>query len=260
MTTMTEPVVFNGTNLLSITGVFITGYDTFRYPNRKVNAFELARTNNSTVTSSFYSGRNINIRGVIKGLDRGGLDNAISELRRITEPQNKQLKLPINDEVRIFQEATVINIAFSDVAGGYISFDIEIVLNDPYNYDSQTTELLNVLNLTSGNKSYPVYFEGSAQQLPIITLTLDSASVTSNRTVTFSNPTTGDSISIQTNWDADDVLVINCMEKTVEINGVAQAFSGNFPYWERGDGFVNYTDDFGSRQVDINITYTKRYY
>ena len=259
MQMLNDVLLFNGVNLLSVAGSSFVGTDTFRYPKRNVTNSPLANADNSVTTSAFYQGKPVNIRLMIARNSRDDLDASISELRRLLEPINAVLQIPIQGTPRKYNECTVSNIACKDVAGGYISVDIEFLSADPTYYDITTTTLLSVANLTSGNKSYPVTVYGTAKQLPVITYTLDSFTTGSNRTVTFTNPATGASLSIQRTWIAAEVLTIDCFNRTVQVDGTDVDFSGNFLEWGIGTGFVNYTDDFAARQVDISIVYYKRY-
>lgn len=256
---LNDPIFYGGINLLTVPGITITGIDTFRYPKRKVTTYSLANTNRSVTTSAFYDSRPINIRAIIARNTRTALDGSISRLRQILEPINQVLQLPFEGVPRQFVKTTVENIVLKDIAGGYIAVDIEIVSNDPYVYALTSTQLLSVANLTSGNKSYPIVVDGTADQAPVITYTVDSFTNGSNRTVTFINPLTDTSISVQRTWTAAEVLTIDCLNRTVRIAGVDTDFTGNFPEWASGNSFINYTDDFTARQVDIIVMYTKRY-
>lgn len=254
-----EPVYFGAISLNTINGWMTTGVDTFRYPNRDVKNFPLAYTNNSLTTSAFYTGRPIHVRGVLMLTSRNELDDAIGELRVLLEPINQTLQIPVSGRQRQFYKVTVANISFADVKGGYISVDIEFTTTDPNSYETITTEALNIIALTSGNKSYPVTFAGTGRQVPTFTYTLVSATNLTNRTVTFINPLTNKSIAVQRTWVAGDILIINGLAQTLQVNGVDTTYSGNFLDWARGAQFINYTDDFTARQVNINATYIKRY-
>lgn len=257
--TMRDPVYFGGVDLNLIEGWQTTGTDPYRDAKRDVQSGVIAYTDLTKTTSMFYGGKPINVSGVITRTAREYLDQSISELKRILHPINQALRLYVAGELRQYNEVTVSNIAISDVAGGYAKVDIEFQTSDPYNYELITTEVLNVVNLTSGNKSYPVTFEGTAKQLPKFTITLDSADPLTNATITITNPITGESIAVEREWTVADVLIIDCKEKTCKVNDIAVDFTGNFLYWSKGAGFINYTDDFTERQVDINVIYTKRY-
>ncbi len=255
---MSDPVYFNGTSLQSITGLRITGTDTFRNPTRDLQNLSIASSDFTATTSGFFTEHKINVRTVIARSGRELLDESIGELKRILYPINKTLQLPIAGEQRKYLNVSVANIGFSDVAGGYAAVDIEFVTSDPCSYSLTSSEILNVVNLTSGDKSYPIIFSGTAKQKPIITYTVDSFTPSTSVAVTFSNPTDGTSIEVSRTWTTNDVLVIDNLAMTVKVNGTAVDFTGNFLEWDNGNGFINYADDFTTRQVDINVTNTKR--
>lgn len=259
MISMDEPVYFNGVNLYSIAGLRVTGIDTFRYPNRNVQNSALAFADNSVTTSSYFNNKPINIRGVIAVSGRELLDTQVDSLRQAIDGQNKVLKVIVENSYRLFNKCTVKNIALSNQAGGYIEFDIEFVSAEPYSFNTTTTEVLNISNLTSGDKSYPVTFYGTATQVPIITYTLTSFTNGTNKTVTFIDPLNSRSLSVQRTWTAAEVLVIDNLNQTVKVNGTAVDFTGNFMSFATGANFINYTDDFSTRSVNINVVYTKRY-
>lgn len=257
MTAIEDPVYFGGIDLNSIDG-WMTTRTSYRYPNRNVTNYSLANQDDSVTTSAYFSSKIINLEGIIAVAEKELLETAISSLRNILDPINQVLQLPIAGEQRKYKKTTVSSIAITDSNGGYCEVDIEFVSSNYYSYSITTTEALGVVNLTSGNKSYPVTFYGIGDQVPVITYTIDSLTSGQNKTVTFSNPG-GDTISIQRTWSAGEVLIIDCDNKTVQISGEDIEFNGNFPKWQNGERFINYTDDFTARQVDINVTYYKRF-
>ena len=258
-TTTTNVISFNGTDLNTIQGWITTKTTTYRYPERSVFTNDLLNTDDSITSNAYFKGGRIIVEGVIRGSGRELLDERISQLKKILKPINKDLILPVSGIQRKYIEATVNNIAISDVQGGYCAVSIEFVTAEPYNRATVATTVLDVANVGSGNVSYPVTFDGSGDQLPVIQFTLDSSSPTANRTVTFTNPDDGTYLAVQRDWTATDVLTIDCDNKTVEVNGTAVDFEGKFLMYDDGAGYLNYTDDFDTRQVDILITHTKRY-
>ena len=149
----TNPILFGGINILSVNGWLTTATDTFRYSKRDVTNLSLAHSNNSVTSSAFYKNKLVNVRGVIRVTGREQLDDSITQLRKILEPINQTLQLPVSGVQRRFVRTTVSNIVIANVNGGYAEIDIEIVASEPYNYSITTTELINIINLTSGNKS-----------------------------------------------------------------------------------------------------------
>lgn len=254
-----NPVTFGGVDIRSVQGLTVTGVDPHRLPKRRVTSYDLANLNGSTTTSAFYGGRDVTISTIIARPSRELFDASISELRRILDPINQTLRVPMESSYRDFYNVTLSNMAFKDMNGGYSEVILDFTASDLHSYDIITTELLNMVNLTSGDKSYPVTLEGTAYQVPVITYTVDSVTGGTNKAVTFTNPATGVAITVTRTWTAAEVLEIDCWNKTVKVDDDDTVFTGNFPSWQTGDGHINYTDGFTERQVDINVTYTKRY-
>lgn len=257
--TIQDPVIFNGADINAIDGVQVTAINPFRFQNRTVTNNDLAFADGSSTSSAFYGKRVINITAIIAQSTRNLMETSLAEIRRVLNPVNKTMSLPFENQYRYVYECTLSNLTISDVAGGYCKVELEITAADPFSYDKITTELLNVVNLTSGDKTYPVTVEGTADQPPIVTVTIDSLTLSSVGTITITNPTSGASIEVSSVYDASDVLVIDCFNRTVTINGISNDFSGNFPTWESSDEYFTYQDDFTERQVDVNVIYTKRY-
>ena len=258
-TAISDPITFDGVDFNSIAGWMTTGTDTFLDAVRDVRNYHVKNTNESRTVSNYFESKKLTIRGIFAVSGREALDSSITRLKEITYEANKNLVLPIAGVPLQFENVTVENIVITNVAGGYAEIEINFVVGDPYSYATTTSELLNVINLASGNKSYPVFVEGSGRQVPVITYTVDSVTGGTDATVTFSNPITGIQISINRTFTAAEVLVIDCKSKTVKVDGANVEFSGNLMEWATGNGFVNYTDTFTTRQVDINVTYRKRY-
>lgn len=258
MQMLTDAVYFNDIDLNLVPGLTITGFDTNRYPNRDVKNYALAYEDKSTTPSAFYSNKKINIRGVIVRSSRESLDASIDMLRQYTNQREATLKLFQSGVYRQYT-ATVANIGFGNITGGYCDFDIEFLCSDPFGYDTSTTTVLSVSGLTSGNKSYPITVSGTAKQQIKITLLINSLTSGTAKTITLSNPIAGTTITIIRDWAALETLVIDPSTKSVTVASAPVEFTGNLSEWSPGAGFINYTDNFTARNVDITGIYTKRY-
>lgn len=256
---MNEPIIYNGTNILTeISGWFTTGTTTYRYPARTVNIYDLPDSDKSAYTSSYANGRDVNISGVIRTNSRGSLDEAISKLYAMFASNDVTLELPVGGEQRYFYEVSVKNIVVADVAGGYAAVNIELHADDPYSYATTTTELLNVVNVTSGSRTWPVTVEGIGEQAPTITYTLDSYTDSTGVEVSIGNPD-GEIITVRRTWAANDVLDVDCKNLTVKVNDEQVLYSGKIPTWRNGSRSVSVSDTFTERQFDLSVVYEKRY-
>jgi len=256
---LSDPIKFNGVDITSVNGWTTTVTNPNRFAN-DVQNYGLSYSDSTTTTSAFLTRKNVNINGVIAVSGRELLETSISDLKRIVKGVNKDLIIAVSGEQRLYRQATIANISIMKIAGGYAEIELEFTVGDPYNYSQTNTEVLNRVNATSGNQSYPVIFAGTANQLPVFTYTVDALNPTLSQVdVTISNPTTGDYITISRAWAVADVAIIDTLNSTVTVNDEAFDFTGRFPAWEQGAGFINYTDQFTSRQFDLNVVYAKRY-
>lgn len=254
-----SPILFNGVDILTVEGLQRTSISPHRFQNRNVTNTALANYDGSSTSSAWYSNRILNIGVIIAVSGRELMDASIAHLRKILQPLNMTVIIPIEDEVRELKEVTLSNFTVGNIKGGYCEIDIELTCADPFSYDLLTTELLNALNLTSGDRTYPIILEGTANLLPIITITIDNLTLAGSGTITLSNANTGQTISLSEEFTAGMVVVVDCLNKTVEIDNVPHDFDGNFLAFSSSDTYFRYRDDFTARQVDVNITYTKRY-
>lgn len=258
MQMLTDPVYFNSIDLNLVPGVTWTGFDTFRTPTRDIKNYSLAYENSSVTPSAFYTNKKINLRGVITRSTRDLFDASLDTLRQYIDNREATLKLPQSGAYRQYT-ATVSNIGISGIAGGFGEVDIEFLCSDPFGYDTSTTTVLSVSGLTSGNKSYPITVSGTAKQQIKITLLINSLTNGTAKTITLSNPIAGTTITIIRDWAALETLVIDPSTKSVTVSSASVEFTGNLSEWSPGAGFINYTDNFTARNVDITGIYTKRY-
>lgn len=259
---LTDPYYFGGLNLLSVQGLTITGNTLFRSPEIRLGSSPIGSEDFSATSSSFLSGRVFNVEGVIIRSSRELLDESIHDLNKILYQTKQVLQLPVRGSQMQLKNVSLVNIAYQNVAGGYIKFDAELFADDPAIYSISETAILAVANLTSGNKSYPVTIEGNTKQYPRFTLTLDSFTGTGNRSITLTNPATSESLVISRTWTAADQVTIDCLpgQQSVQVNGADIEFNGRLPYWSPGSlVYINYTDTFTARQIDITAHYYKRY-
>ena len=259
MTTIEEPIKFNNFNINSIEGWTTTSIDSFRYSSRDLRTNSIARTNKTATSSAFFSGKKLTIGGTLATSSKDVLEQTINIIKYKLQPINKILEIPVANTILQYKEATVANIIVGNQNGGYADISIEFTCSEPYGYETNTTTMLSVSALTSGNVSYPVTIGAYGDQEPTITLTLTSFTTGTNRTITFTNPSTGDYISIQRTWTAAEVLVIDCENKTCKVDGDAVDFEGNYLFFEQGNQYFNYTDDFTARSVNISVVYTARH-
>lgn len=133
---------------------------------------------------------------------------------------------------------------------------------DPYGRDTSTTDLINPnATLTTSGVSTAVTLGGTADQFPIITLTVGSFTGAASNTITIQNPATGQQISVTRTVTAGDVYVFDLDNWSVKVNGTATDYTGplvSMP-WSPGAGNILVTDDFTARSMTLDASNLNRY-
>lgn len=116
-------------------------------------------------------------------------------------------------------------------------------------------------SITTTPASVEVNLEGSAPvQEPVVTITFNSVSGGTNKTVTVSNDRNGQQVSITRTWATSEVLKLYTGSKIATVDDVEVDYTGVIPDFEVGVGDVTYSDDFDtSRNIDIDTPYFKGY-
>ena len=112
-------------------------------------------------------------------------------------------------------------------------------------------------DVTGATKTVDVTVSGTYRPLPTITITFTSE--TGASAVSMTNNDTGDTITITTTLNASDILVINCEEQKVTLNGTLIDFAGPIPLFQVGDNELAFSFPATARDVDIDIDYVPRY-
>lgn len=77
--------------------------------------------------------------------------------------------------------------------------------------------------------------------------------------ISIGNGGNGQTINVTRTWGLSDILVIDCVNKTVQVNGADVAFSGAFPEFPLGAQTITYVDTFLSRTFSITANYNVMY-
>lgn len=250
---------FNGNELTNISGLTILATDPYKPARRKLSINDIANSNKSKITSAYYKEKDITMRVGISRSTRALLETSIDALLNILQGQEKSLILSQSGTSRRYTCTYAdFNVLLS--GGSYIELELVFKTSDHFGYDINLSELLQVSNFTSGQKTDRITVSGSAPwQTPIITITYTSITTGTSKAVRIGNDSTGQQISITRTWVTGDVLVIDVNAQTVKVNGTEVAFSGALPEWNTGVGYISYSDDFGARTYGMNVSYYKRY-
>lgn len=254
-------VAFNSVGIESLVeGLKILSVDAFRPLERTNTQSRLARSNLSKLLSSYYYNRKIVVRATI-GSDTGkpGMEAMMDTLQAALQGQEKVLAVSQAGAIRNYT-ATLSGITVNEYFGGYAEIDIVFICSDPFGYDANDTTLLNTARTTASfTAALTASVLGSFAASPVITVTLGTISGGTSKYIQITNPASGKYIKVTSTWANSDVLIIDCLNKTVKVNGTNVDFVGNFPDYDLGAGSMTYEDTLTTRSVTLNVVYKKRY-
>ena len=251
---------FDGVDLATISGLTILSTNPYKLPKRTLSSYVLARANKTKNNSAFYTDRNIEVRVGITRATRDLLETSIDSLNRILQGLEKPLILKQSNGLRKYY-CTFSSAQAKEDGGSYIELSLMFDCSDSFGYDTADT-LLTAWSAVTGNyRTDTLDVGGSADwQAPVITRTYSS--ITSDGTdkdVVIGNGATGAAITISRIWATNDVLEVDCYNRTVKVNGVEVLFSGGFPEFAPGVGYLTYSDQFTARTYSGQAVYAKRW-
>lgn len=251
--------IFNNNQLTTVTGLSILMTDPYKQPKRKLAIASLARSNKARVNSAFYNQKNITIRVGISRSTRDALEQSLDSLNSILQGIEKELWLSQSGGVRKYY-CTLSDVVVNKSGGAYWEGDLVFTCSDNFGYDTGYTTIVNISGVTSSTRTDQYSFGGSADfQAPIITIKLTAVTGATNANMVIGNAATGQNLTINRTWAANDFVEIDCQNETVKVNGVEVAFSGAFPKFAVGLGNLTYADNFTTRTFNYFAFYYKRY-
>lgn len=245
----------------SFVGIITNLIDHTNQPDQVAQLYALADTDGSSIPSLNYPSKKILIGGTIHGSSQANLDERIDQFKGYFNGKDKNLDITYAGGTRRYiatKNALSIN---REQTSLYATFRVEFVCTNPFGIDTTPT---NMWALKSGFTS-PTFTEsptitGSAPyQLPVITITINSFTGDADY-LQISNDNNNQEILIYgQGLEAGDVVVIDCAQRTVTVDGVEIDYYGTFLELEPGVNSITYTDGFTTRNVDVAGVYTRRW-
>lgn len=253
------PATFDNNDLTTITGLTVLSTNPSIPPKRKLSIYNVMRSNQSQLSYGYYVEKSISVRVGITRTTRPLVEQSVDSLMALLQGLEKDLLLYQSGSLRRYV-CTLSDVVVVASGGSYTELELVFICSDRFGYDLQYTKLLDVTGRTLYNYTDPLTFEGTAStQAPVITAFISALSGATNNVVTIENVSTGKGISVSQAWVAGDRLVIDVQHLTVKVNGVEVDFTGSFPEFAPGVGYINYQDNFNSRTLALSVYYNKRY-
>lgn len=253
-------IAYAGFNMQSeVTGVHTTALNVYDGPARQLQTAGLAMQDGEVIIESLYRAKVILAEGYMLAASGEALETLIDTFKTNLNKKQRGLVISNGGENRVYT-STPSRISIGRPPGGasMASFAVEFYVPSGVGEAEESTTLATD-TITTATDSVPVNVLGSYRANPLITLTYNSLTGGTSKTVSVTNSATQLGVSITRTWVAGDVLEIDTLNKTVRVDGVDVEFDGQLPYWVPGNAAIDYNDDMTTRNVDLIATYTKRY-
>lgn len=263
---MNGDLTFNSNDLQTFSpatnvGIITNVIDHTDGPSMLMGLYALADADGSSIPAINYPSKPIALAGVIKGSSEADLDSRIDTFKGYFTGKDKNLDIPYGSSTRRYI-ATAGTPKIQRKSGSFIAmFQIPITCTHPFGLDTTNTDLwATKVGFTSATFTESPTIGGNAPfQLPVITITINSLTGAGDY-VQISNDNNNQEMLIYgQNLVASDVVVIDCAQRIVTINGVEVDYYGTFLELEPGSASITYTDGFTTRNVDISGVYAKRW-
>ena len=262
---MNGDVTFNSNDLQTYNRATAVGILTNRIehtdiPGAVADLLALADTDGSVIPDINYPSRVVRLGGSIHGSTQADLDNRIDTFKGYFIGKNKNLDIAYGNSTRRYI-ATKNSVGISRQQKAlFATFSVEFICTNPFGLDITPTSLISQTNYTSATYTATPTIGGTAPyQLPVFTITIDSLTGAGDYIQIANDNNTQEMLLYGFGFTAGDVIVVDCVNRTVTINDVEVDYIGTFMVLEPGAGSITYTDGFTTRQVDIVAEYYKRW-
>lgn len=263
---MNGDLTFNSNDLQTYSpttdvGIITNVIDHTDGPDMLMGLYALADADGSSIPAINYPSKPVALAGAIKGSSQADLDNRIDTFKGYFTGKDKNLDIAYGSGTRRYIATAGVPKIQRKPRSFIAIFQVPITCTNPFGLDTSATDLWATKNnFTSATFTETPTVGGNAPfQLPVFTITIDAITGAGDY-VMISNDNNNQEILIYgQGLTAGDVLVIDCVERTVTLNGEEIDYNGTFLELEPGANSITYTDGFTTRTVDVAASYTKRW-
>lgn len=242
-------------NSLQTANIIISEIDHDNPPEQEVQIYQLTHGNKSIYLPDGYSGKKINVKGMLQADTIADFDQLLDEFKGYFTGGAGYLDIGYGGSTRRYYAKAIPPKLPRPGGLMYSTFTMQFICLIPFGFDTTYTELANVTGETSVPSTTSLTLGGNAEfQYPIVEITINTATNTTNATVTVSNNNNGQVLSImRTSWSNGDVIYIDPYEQDVKVNGVEVPFTGAIPIFNKGAGSISISDNFNTRNIDYTV-------
>jgi len=258
-------ISFNAISLQTYTlvndfGIIVNTINHTDIPEKQAAIFSVANADRSNIPNINYTSKKISISGALKHTSQSALDTLIDTFKGYFNPKDANLDIVYGSSTRRYiATANALSID-RDNRSLTAKFKVEFICTNPFGIETTVTSIINQINYTAATLTVTPTILGSAPtQMPKFTITID-AKTGSGDFISISNNNNNQQISlIGLVLLVNDVIVIDCENRTVTVNGNPVNYFGTFLELELGANSITYSDGYATRTVDIVAGYNKRY-
>lgn len=245
---------------LNSDGIYTTDPgDLFNAPPINVSAENLAEADGSVIVKRRLDPKVFTLSGYMVADTVVALDTLLDTFKNALNKQGQNFDVDYAGGTRRYV-ATPRNIMISRPRGlNSAGWSVEFYCAVPVGSETAPEDLFTTAVNTLSQVTQSFTVNGSYKAEPVLTITIDSITGGTTKTITLSNASTLRGISVTRTWIANDVLEVDCLNKTLYVNNTTVEYTGQFPSWDPGNNGIVYLDDFTTRSVDLAAIYTRRY-
>ena len=222
---------------------------------RQLNTFNLARQRGSVLVNTDYQSKTIKITGVIFGANLANLERNIDDFKELLSRQGKNLDIDYAGDVRRYIATAVkIDVPRDSYHITFAPYTVEFLIPSGVGR-STNADSVSVAGILIDSYVDTLSIGGTANPKPKLSLSFVSANTVSK--IEFL--ANGDKITISENISADDIVVIDCENLQVTINGLVVDYTGIFPAFGVGANVYEIEVTSVSHEYNINFNFYKFY-
>lgn len=265
---MNGDIAFNSHDLQTFdpvtqVGIIVEEIDHSDVPEKSIDLYPIANANKSAIAGDpEFTSKVITVTGTIVGSTVADLASRIDTFKGYFNGKDKNLDIGYGAGTRRYIATADKTPSIKPKAKKrYAPFTIKFICTDPFGRDTSSSNLWTAkTGFTSATFTEAMTVGGTAPyQLPVFTITLTAISGAGDYVLISNDNNNQEILLYGLGLVAGDVIVIDCAERTVTVNGVEVDYYGTLLELEPGANSITYTDGFTTRTVNVSATYVKRY-
>lgn len=229
------------------------------WPEKSIDLEMRPRDDGFIIVKTYLNQKRIEVEGMLVCSTNADLRVKLDNMKKALRPKEKNLDVDYGGNT-IRYTASVEEINISDDHYHITALPYRILfLADPVG-KSTTTNSESYDSVTGSPYNNSIVITGSGNPKPVIKFTVDSE--TDLTKIHFKNlnvDNVSNSISVSQSFNATNILIIDCEEKTVQVNDVNVDFEGIFPVFTPNTNSITVTFTSTNHTVDIFISYYPSY-